>query len=192
MAKVRFCLISCTVCLLTFRFPIRYIDAESGRRSDTAHQYLYNQGHNKNLKILDGCCVVRIVFEYVVINLSPVAAANLSTETTELLEWNMLKMPWDEPKVPTKRLCLPMLHVLSLFPLELLALLPFWRGDHPSTLRSARLITTAQRSGIGASDVLRRNGIPQLIDLPGVGEHYMGKQYLRAGSSALKICACRP
>ena len=30
------------------------------------------------------------------------------------------------------------------------------------------------RSGIGSKDVLTRNNIQQLVDLPRVGEHYMG------------------
>ena len=32
-----------------------------------------------------------------------------------------------------------------------------------------------ERSGIGSEEVLRKNGIAQLVDLPGVGEHYMGQ-----------------
>ena len=31
-----------------------------------------------------------------------------------------------------------------------------------------------ERSGIGSKDVLKRNNVEQLVDLPGVGEHYMG------------------
>ena len=31
-----------------------------------------------------------------------------------------------------------------------------------------------ERSGIGASELLKKNDIEQIIDLPGVGEHYMG------------------
>jgi alcohol oxidase len=31
------------------------------------------------------------------------------------------------------------------------------------------------RSGIGGTDVLQRNDILQVVDLPGVGEHYIGK-----------------
>ena len=31
-----------------------------------------------------------------------------------------------------------------------------------------------ERSGIGSRDVLTRNNVQQLVDLPGVGEHYMG------------------
>lgn len=33
------------------------------------------------------------------------------------------------------------------------------------------------RSGIGASEVLERNEIRPIVDLPGVGEHYMGKMH---------------
>ena len=45
----------------------RYIDIETGRRSDTAHHYIYNQDHNKNLKILARHRVARVIFEYVFI-----------------------------------------------------------------------------------------------------------------------------
>ena len=31
-----------------------------------------------------------------------------------------------------------------------------------------------ERSGIGSEEVLKKNGITQIVDLPGVGEHYMG------------------
>ena len=31
-----------------------------------------------------------------------------------------------------------------------------------------------ERSGIGSKDVLTKNNIQHLVDLPGVGEHYMG------------------
>ena len=34
-----------------------------------------------------------------------------------------------------------------------------------------------ERSGIGSKDILTRNNIEQLVDLPGVGEHYMGSSY---------------
>ena len=32
-----------------------------------------------------------------------------------------------------------------------------------------------ERSGIGGEDVLRKNNVDQLVDLPGVGENYMGE-----------------
>jgi len=31
-----------------------------------------------------------------------------------------------------------------------------------------------ERSGIGSKEVLDKNDITQIVDLPGVGEHYMG------------------
>ncbi|KAH9481388.1 Alcohol oxidase 1 [Psilocybe cubensis] len=41
----------------------RYIDLKTGRRSDTAHHYIYNQEGNKNLAILDRHKVTRVVLE---------------------------------------------------------------------------------------------------------------------------------
>ena len=34
-----------------------------------------------------------------------------------------------------------------------------------------------ERSGIGSKEILDKNGIPQIVDLPGVGEHYMGDHH---------------
>ncbi|KAF8182058.1 GMC oxidoreductase-domain-containing protein [Pholiota molesta] len=41
----------------------RFIDAKSGRRSDTAHYYVYNQTANTNFKVLAHQRVVRVLFE---------------------------------------------------------------------------------------------------------------------------------
>lgn len=41
----------------------RYIGHQSGRRSDTAHSYIYNKGQNANLVILTGKRVKRVLFE---------------------------------------------------------------------------------------------------------------------------------
>ena len=32
-----------------------------------------------------------------------------------------------------------------------------------------------ERSGIGSKDILERNGVKQVVDLPGVGENYNGR-----------------
>lgn len=32
-----------------------------------------------------------------------------------------------------------------------------------------------ERSGVGSAEVLKKNDVKQLVDLPGVGENYMGK-----------------
>ncbi|KAJ6574745.1 GMC oxidoreductase-domain-containing protein [Mycena capillaripes] len=41
----------------------KWIDAETGTRSDVPHHFIYNQSHNENLKILTGCRVKRVIFE---------------------------------------------------------------------------------------------------------------------------------
>ena len=54
----------------------------------------------------------------------------------------------------------------------------------PIVARASRLVVISagafgspailERSGIGAKSVLEKNGIKQRVDLPGVGENYMG------------------
>ncbi|KJA13768.1 GMC oxidoreductase [Hypholoma sublateritium FD-334 SS-4] len=44
------------------RLP-RWIDRETGKRQDTAHIFIYNQSENKNLELLDGCRVKRVIIE---------------------------------------------------------------------------------------------------------------------------------
>ena len=56
--------------------------------------------------------------------------------------------------------------------------------DTPRTVRAKKLVVLSagtfgspailERSGIGARDVLERNGVTQIVDLPGVGENYSG------------------
>ncbi|KAG1846418.1 GMC oxidoreductase-domain-containing protein [Suillus subalutaceus] len=41
----------------------KYIDGTTGKRSDAAHHYVYNQTHNPNLQVWDGKRVKRIIFE---------------------------------------------------------------------------------------------------------------------------------
>ncbi|KAG1750334.1 GMC oxidoreductase-domain-containing protein [Suillus paluster] len=41
----------------------KYIDGTTGRRSDAAHHYVYNQAHNPNLQIWVGKRVKRVIFE---------------------------------------------------------------------------------------------------------------------------------
>ncbi|KAL1724492.1 alcohol oxidase-like protein [Schizophyllum commune] len=44
------------------RWP-KWIDKESGRRSDPAHHYIYNQAANTNLQLIAGARVVRVLFK---------------------------------------------------------------------------------------------------------------------------------
>ncbi|KAF9267964.1 alcohol oxidase [Marasmius fiardii PR-910] len=41
----------------------KYIDKVTGRRSDTAHHFIYNQDHNKNLVVQERCRIIRVIFE---------------------------------------------------------------------------------------------------------------------------------
>ncbi|KAL0579314.1 hypothetical protein V5O48_002712 [Marasmius crinis-equi] len=42
----------------------KYIDGTDGKRSDTAHHFIYNQvDHNKNLVVQDRCRVTRVIFD---------------------------------------------------------------------------------------------------------------------------------
>ncbi|KIK65269.1 hypothetical protein GYMLUDRAFT_39626 [Collybiopsis luxurians FD-317 M1] len=41
----------------------KWIDKETGRRSDVPHHFIYNQAHNKNLVIMTGKRVKRVLFE---------------------------------------------------------------------------------------------------------------------------------
>ncbi|KAF8655059.1 hypothetical protein AX16_003260 [Volvariella volvacea WC 439] len=41
----------------------KWIDAETGRRSDVPHHFIYNQANNKNLQVLTGKRVKRVIFE---------------------------------------------------------------------------------------------------------------------------------
>ncbi|KAF8237035.1 alcohol oxidase [Tricholoma matsutake] len=118
---------------------LRFIDKHSGRRSDTAHHYIYNQSHNQNLKVLDRSRVVRIIFE------------GTRAVGVEYVNDHVGRSKSGTPET--------------------------------SFVKAARLVVVSagafgspailERSGIGGADVLQKNNIPQVVDLPGVGEHFM-------------------
>ncbi|KAG2342546.1 alcohol oxidase [Suillus weaverae] len=115
----------------------RYIDGTTGRRSDAAHHYVYNQAHNPNLQVWDGKRVKRIIFE---------DKRAVGVEFTN-----------DPVSCPDA-------------------------DQSSSTVRALKLVVVSggafgspgilERSGIGAEAVLKRCGIEQLVNLPGVGENY--------------------
>lgn len=47
--------------------------------------------------------------------------------------------------------------------------------------------TILERSGVGSKEVLDKNGITQIVDLPGVGEHYNGYYTHTFGGSRTNI-----
>ncbi|KAG1724258.1 GMC oxidoreductase-domain-containing protein [Suillus lakei] len=115
----------------------KYIDGTTGRRSDAAHHYIYNQAHNPNLHVWDGKRVKRVIFEDkravgVEFTSDPVSSpdADQSSSTVRALK---------------------------------LVVISAGAFGSPGIL---------ERSGIGAEAILKRCGIEQLVNLPGVGENY--------------------
>ncbi|KAF8328022.1 GMC oxidoreductase-domain-containing protein [Amanita rubescens] len=114
------------------RWP-HYIDPETGRRSDTAHNYIYNQiDTNDNLKVFCGKRVVRVLFE----GTRAVGVEYIDGSSGQI----------------------------SIAKASRLIVLSAGAFGSPTIL---------QRSGIGAEDLLKKCGIKQIVNLPGVGEHYM-------------------
>ncbi|KAG7451291.1 alcohol oxidase [Guyanagaster necrorhizus] len=116
----------------------RCIDPAFGTRSDAAHHFIYNQEHNRNLKILDRQRVVRVVFDEG--SAVGVEYADEVVGAAAILEG-------------TVRLAIA----------SRLVVVSAGAFGSPSIL---------ERSGIGASGVLHKNDIAQIVDLPGVGENY--------------------
>jgi alcohol oxidase len=145
--------------LFHFHYYTRYIDNETGRRSDTAHYYIYNQDHNKNLKILVRHRVVRVIFEYVFVF--------FDIKILTFYDFNhcsgtrAVGIEYVDDTIGREN-----------------------GTTEPLVARASRLVVLSagtfgspavlERSGIGSKDVLTGSNIQQLVDLPGVGEHYMG------------------
>ncbi|KAK2460295.1 hypothetical protein APHAL10511_007684 [Amanita phalloides] len=114
------------------RIP-QYIHPVTGRRSDTAHHYIYNQiDTNPNLTVLCGKRVIRVLFQ----DTRAVGVEYVDGTGGQLFVASASRLV-----------------VLS-------------AGAFGSP-------TILQRSGIGNTDLLRKYDVNQLVDLPGVGEHYM-------------------
>ena len=65
------------------------------------------------------------------------------------------------------------------------------------TVRASRLIVVSagamgspailERSGIGSAERLKKLGIPQIVDLPGVGENYQGRWHINRQTLVLGV-----
>ncbi|THH14622.1 hypothetical protein EUX98_g9586 [Antrodiella citrinella] len=137
----------------------KWIDGKSGHRSDTAHNYVYTQAHNKNLVILTGHFVKRVIFEYATLQIhyhQPAADLKIRNKRAVGVEY-----------VPNTRLYQS-------------------ASSKVLTARAKRLVVVSagslgsplilERSGIGAKDVLEKNGVTPIVDLPGIGENYQDHQ----------------
>ncbi|KAF9036217.1 GMC oxidoreductase-domain-containing protein [Panaeolus papilionaceus] len=112
----------------------RYIDVETGRRSDAPHHYIYNKPTTPNLTIL----TQRQVDSVIIDNGRAVGVKYQSTNPEQSGEYEARAAK--------------------------LVVLGAGAFGSPAIL---------ERSGIGSSKVLQQLDIPQVVDLPGVGENYM-------------------
>ncbi|KAH7915215.1 GMC oxidoreductase-domain-containing protein [Hygrophoropsis aurantiaca] len=115
----------------------KWIDGTTGKRSDTAHYFIYNQESNKNLQTLPEKVVKRVLIEN---------GRAVGVEYTN----DLVLSPNADQTIFVARATQLVVVSAGAF-------------GSPSIL---------ERSGIGAKDVLDKNGVPQLVDLPGVGENY--------------------
>ncbi|KAG2055151.1 alcohol oxidase-like protein [Suillus hirtellus] len=115
----------------------KYIDGTTGRRSDAAHHYVYNQAHNPNLQVWDGKHVKRVIFK-----------------DKRAVGVEFASDPVSCPDADQS---------LSIARASKLVVISAGAFGSPTIL---------ERSGIGAEAILKRCGIEQLVNLPGVGENY--------------------
>ncbi|KAG2153872.1 GMC oxidoreductase-domain-containing protein [Suillus clintonianus] len=115
----------------------KFIDSKTGKRSDAAHHYVYNQAHNLNLHVWDGKRVKRVLFE---------DKRAVGVEYTS----DPISCPGADQST-------------SIVRASKLVVISAGAFGSPTIL---------ERSGIGAEAVLKRCGIEQLVDLPGVGENF--------------------
>lgn len=151
--------------------PYRYIDQARGMRSDVVHNYIYNNDAvNKNIHILEKARVKRVIFECVsapsqlrTILCAALISSHCRGTRAVGVEW-VAELPPDIDSLGR-------------------------RGQQVNVVRCSKMVvvsagalgtpTILERSGIGSSDLLRKFDIEVLVDLPGVGENYMGVLYAR-------------
>ncbi|PPQ64204.1 hypothetical protein CVT24_008622 [Panaeolus cyanescens] len=114
----------------------KYVDKETGRRSDVPHHYIYNKPdyEKSNLTILTKCAVDSVIIE-------DGQAVGVKYQSVEQ----------------------PDAGITSVRATKLVVLGAGAFGS-PAIL---------ERSGIGSATILQQLDIPVVVDLPGVGEHYM-------------------
>ncbi|KAK7436184.1 hypothetical protein VKT23_019260 [Stygiomarasmius scandens] len=139
----------------------KYIDKETGKRSDTAHHYIYNQlPHNKNLTVKDKCRVSKVIFE----ETRAVGVEFFQELKNKSTNGDSNTTP---PGVNGSTVNGHNGNTSNISAFKALAtkmvVLSAGAFGSPAIL---------ERSGIGSSELLNKLRIPLLVDLPGVGENY--------------------
>ncbi|KIK68780.1 hypothetical protein GYMLUDRAFT_36268 [Collybiopsis luxurians FD-317 M1] len=119
----------------------KYIDGNTGKRSDTAHNFIYTLDDTKhNLRFLTNYRVVRVIFE------------DNRAVGVEYAAHEDFKDDSGQSQMNNRVAYASRLVVLS-----------------SGAFGSPAIL---ERSGIGSKEALANVNVPQLVDLPGVGENY--------------------
>ena len=145
-----------------WRFANRWIDGETGLRSDVPHNMIYPlKVIRPNLHVVTGIHVKHVIFDKYVIQLivfsiCAEARSNLGTSENRATGVAFAPNPLFHPDAPTETRTV--------------------RGTKLVIVSAGSLGTPGilERSGIGGKQVLEGVGVKQLVDLPGVGENYRG------------------
>ncbi|KAF5368052.1 hypothetical protein D9758_004391 [Tetrapyrgos nigripes] len=130
----------------------KYIDRDTGKRSDTAHHHVYNQDRtNKNLAVKDRSRVIRVIFD------------GKRAVGVEYVDDAVHRKADSATRKDAK--------ILQAFASKCVIVSGGTFGS-PSIL---------ERSGIGSKKLLQSLDVPVLVDLPGVGENYQDHNLVFTG-----------
>lgn len=149
---------------------LRWI-SNTGRRSDVPHQFIYPIGRHPNLHFLTEHLVKRVIIQCV------------TTAKFMASHWHsFLTTHRDGRAVGVECIPGPQLHANTTSePLKVYA--SKWVIVSGGSLGSPLIL---ERSGIGSTAILRKYGVEQVVDLPGVGERYQGT----SGCFSFSCCIC--
>jgi choline dehydrogenase-like flavoprotein len=138
-----------------------------------AHHFIYNQDQNKNLEVLDGCRVKRVVIKCVV----TVLHGHSSFEDTRCRDGRAVGVEYVHD---------PQIHPGT--------------DQQIHTAHASRLVvvsagafgspTILERSGIGSVHVLEKASVTPIVELPGVGENYQGPRFARIVECNIDPMSC--
>jgi alcohol oxidase len=134
----------------------KWVDETTGKRSHAATGYIYPQKSNKNLTISVESDVTRVIFD-------GTRATGLEyTHNKQTITANASKLV-----------------VLAAGTFGSCEYLPVQFYQSTASIISSLVAAILERSGIGATDLLKSCGIETLVDLPGVGADYQDHQLLK-------------
>jgi alcohol oxidase len=154
------------------------VDKTNGHRSDAPHFYIYNRPEFKNLKILTNRRVVRVLFEFVPLLIFP-SGKKPGADYNKCRGNKAVGVEHidDVHGHPEKKIV-----DLAVAKAARLVVLAGGAFGSPAILERYVILlmdyfqgtSSINSSGIGSAELLKKLAVKCLVDLPGVGEHYMG------------------